>query len=685
MPLDTRLPLLAGQFKPITYQAPSQANMLAEVAQAASAMQGLQRNAMAMRQEREKEQRVGSLSQMLSQLAASGETPTSLREMGQALVSSRMPEFMTKGMTLIQRAGELEQALRQQETDEAEMARILGGAAPAGVGAPVAPATAAAQPSAVPAAMPSPMPAAAGGPQAPRDMVALQSIFEARAPAQSAATLAQGPGQSDMIAGGARGTAQVNAMLGASAPSAPIINQMLTQQPGAEMTPELADAMLAGGRSAAANAMPPANVPGGTRLQSLFPTGAARPPQFSMREAQEYVTTFPALIRDLQLQIPRVRSDAERAKLQSYLKEAQETLVEAQRIVRGIPAATPAAPRTAPPAVPVAGAAPAAATAALPPEPAPAAAPQTELAPVVAPRAAAPAEVQVAGPMVAGAAPAAGEDEISALEARRERVRTSRLSATRKKDEIAEIDRKLGILREQNKPTELLRNYQAALAQGYRGTIEDFRKSGAQQINVETKVNAFVPASEQAQKDYIGNIAEERKALRNAPDTLANISEARKLIPSAATFMGTGGEPLLAAASFLNNRLGFGIKTEGVRDATVLRTRLFESILENLKKLDSQPSQEQQRVMQQALGSLGTDPNALPLVFDKMEEAVRSRVDRYNVDVTEAEKRGVKFPFRPQINLPSRFSAQDQQALDWANANPSDSRAAQIKQRLGVK
>jgi hypothetical protein len=29
MPLDTRLPLLAGQFNPLTYQAPSQANMLA--------------------------------------------------------------------------------------------------------------------------------------------------------------------------------------------------------------------------------------------------------------------------------------------------------------------------------------------------------------------------------------------------------------------------------------------------------------------------------------------------------------------------------------------------------------------------------------------------------------------------------------------------------------------------------
>jgi hypothetical protein len=611
MPLDTRLPLLAGQFKPITYQAPSQANMLAEVAQAASAMQGLQRNAMAMRQEREKEQRVGSLSQMLSQLAASGETPTSLREMGQALVSSQMPEFMTKGMTLIQRAGELEQALRQQETDEAEMARIFGGAAPAGVGAPVAPATAAAQPSAVPAAMPSPM------------------------PAPVANALAQGPGQSSMIAGGPQGVAQASPVGGGVGAPMLTLNQPFD------------------------------------RTRSL---------RQKLRDLQNEIVDDIAAIQYMEGAFEDVNEDdvgrdaalKSLPRLKMVLGDRQR---EAAKIEALINAESQQQPSVAQAVAPVALA-----------EPAPASAPQPQPAPVVAPRAAAPAGVQVAGPMVAGAAPAAGEDEISALEARRERVRTSRdLSAARKKDEIAEIDRKLGILREQNKPTELLRNYQAAVAQGYRGTIEDFRKSGAQQISVETKVNAFVPASEQAQKDYIGNIAEERKALRNAPDTLANISEARKLIPSAAAFMGTGGEPLLAAASFLNNRLGFGIKTEGVRDATVLRTRLFESILENLKKLDSQPSQEQQRVMQQALGSLGTDPNALPLVLDKMEEAVRSRVDRYNVDVAEAEKRGVKFPFRPQINLPSRFSAQDQQALDWANANPSDSRAAQIKQRLGVK
>jgi hypothetical protein len=166
-------------------------------------------------------------------------------------------------------------------------------------------------------------------------------------------------------------------------------------------------------------------------------------------------------------------------------------------------------------------------------------------------------------------------------------------------------------------------------------------------------VYAFTPASVEAQKQFVQAAADERKVLRNAPDTLTNIDAAIKLIPSASTFMGKGGEPLLAAASFLNNRLGFGISTQGVTDATVLRTRLFEGILDNLKKLDSQPSQEQQRVLSEALGNLGTDPAALEQILNRIGETVRSRVDRFNTDVTDAETRGVKFPFTPQIKLPA--------------------------------
>lgn len=168
---------------------------------------------------------------------------------------------------------------------------------------------------------------------------------------------------------------------------------------------------------------------------------------------------------------------------------------------------------------------------------------------------------------------------------------------------------------------------------------------------VDVRVNAFVPASETAQAEYMKGARTTFEALRNAQPTLDNIEKAKALVPGAQGFMGTGGEPLLAAASFLNNRLGTSINTTGVTDAQELRSRLFFGILDNLKKLDSQPSQQQQNALQQALGSIGTDPTALPRVLDAFADSIRTKVNLYNQDVTSAEERGVKFPYKPQIQL----------------------------------
>ena len=141
--------------------------------------------------------------------------------------------------------------------------------------------------------------------------------------------------------------------------------------------------------------------------------------------------------------------------------------------------------------------------------------------------------------------------------------------------------------------------------------------------------------------------------LKNAPATLNNIEAAKALIPTAAGFMGPGGEPLLKAASFLNNRFGTGINTRGVTDATELRSRLFAGVIENLRKLDAQPTAAQQQVLQDAIGNLGTDPTALPRVLDAMAQSIRDKVELYNRDVTGAEQRGVRFPYKPQIELPA--------------------------------
>jgi hypothetical protein len=174
-----------------------------------------------------------------------------------------------------------------------------------------------------------------------------------------------------------------------------------------------------------------------------------------------------------------------------------------------------------------------------------------------------------------------------------------------------------------------------------------------------TKVNTYVPASEEAQRDFIRSTRLTYDALKQSPAMFANMEAAKKLIPSAREFMGAGGEGMKTAASFLNSRLGMSINTEGVKDASELQARLFQGVLDNLKKLDAQPSERQQAALQAALGSISTDPNALSNVLDAYADTVRTKIDVHNAEVQSAIARGVKFPYDPIIKVPAKATKPD--------------------------
>jgi hypothetical protein len=210
-------------------------------------------------------------------------------------------------------------------------------------------------------------------------------------------------------------------------------------------------------------------------------------------------------------------------------------------------------------------------------------------------------------------------------------------------------------------------------------TVMPFNKSPV------TNINTNLPASEQAQKDYMTNVAKTREALQSAPGTLANIEKAKELIPSAKAFLGTGGQGLLEATKFFNNRLGTNINAEGVKNAEELRSRLFMGVMDNLKKMDAQPTGRQQEALQEAIGQLDTDPNALPKILDILGDSLRSKVDVYNKDVSEAESRGVKFPYKPQIDLPAKRGDISVTTPDGkVHTFPTPEAAAQFKKAAGI-
>jgi len=166
-------------------------------------------------------------------------------------------------------------------------------------------------------------------------------------------------------------------------------------------------------------------------------------------------------------------------------------------------------------------------------------------------------------------------------------------------------------------------------------------------VNVGDKGN--IAATEGVFKRLINT----REGLVQAPVLWQNLEDAKSLVEKAKGFMGAGGEFSLEAASFLNNRFGTDIDVEGVKNATQLRSRMFQGIVSTLKQLDSNPSQSQQAALQQALGGLGTDPNAMINVINVAQDIISGRVERYNKDATKASQK-LDFPIDMPIEMPTR-------------------------------
>lgn len=70
-------------------------------------------------------------------------------------------------------------------------------------------------------------------------------------------------------------------------------------------------------------------------------------------------------------------------------------------------------------------------------------------------------------------------------------------------------------------------------------------------------------------------------------------------------------------------------------------------------------------------------------------ESARNVIGNYNEERTRLSKKEPEvLDYFPELSVPQvgrALGTQDQEALNWANANPNDPRSAQIKQRLGVQ
>jgi hypothetical protein len=186
---------------------------------------------------------------------------------------------------------------------------------------------------------------------------------------------------------------------------------------------------------------------------------------------------------------------------------------------------------------------------------------------------------------------------------------------------------------------------QAAYA---RQLVLESKSAGANRQNI--NLQNQLPFQEQIQQEMGKDLIKEYSNLKSIPSQIQNLDKVEKLASSPA-YLGSGAEAKLAITKFFNNNLGTNINADKVVGTEEMRSALFQSTMENLKKVDAQPSQMQQQIMQQAFGTIGTDPAAIPKIVSVYKDILVSKANEHNARVKESEEGPAKMKYAYDIKV----------------------------------
>lgn len=186
----------------------------------------------------------------------------------------------------------------------------------------------------------------------------------------------------------------------------------------------------------------------------------------------------------------------------------------------------------------------------------------------------------------------------------------------------------------------------------YKGYKLDLARASQSQVNV----NNAVPFNEALQGEMARKLVGDYERMQNVPSQIRTIDLAIDAARKAGPFAGSLAEQKLEAAKFLNNNLGTRIAPEAVQSAEVFRSAAFRQVMDNLKQMDSQPSERQQTALQNAMGRLDTDPSALPDVLQITRDILASRAENHNKRVRETQQgpNPIRFPYSISIDVPQQ-------------------------------
>lgn len=192
-------------------------------------------------------------------------------------------------------------------------------------------------------------------------------------------------------------------------------------------------------------------------------------------------------------------------------------------------------------------------------------------------------------------------------------------------------------------------------------------------------------------KGQAKDLLESRAKAEDARDILSTVKIGRDILGSGA-ITGAGADFLIG----LNQALKTAGVDMGYADAAANSQAYMANMANNVGRLIKQfgagtglSNADREYAEKMAGGRISLDGKALQRILDINERAARNVIKRHNKKVE-----GIKTNIPLAVDIEEAPAAKagaesmstvDKEALDWANANPKDPRAAKIKQRLGVQ
>jgi hypothetical protein len=153
-------------------------------------------------------------------------------------------------------------------------------------------------------------------------------------------------------------------------------------------------------------------------------------------------------------------------------------------------------------------------------------------------------------------------------------------------------------------------------------------------------------------KEVSGMVVDERKNAQAATGIVQNVQSIRDAANRGA-YQGAGAELKLGAAKALG-ALGMPYDAKTVANTEVFNASANKFVLDSIKQLGANPSNADREFIEKTVPRLQTDPAALPLLLDFMENKARTQIRGYNSKAKQiqAQPNARGLPFSLEVPEP---------------------------------